>query len=340
MSLSHETLLKGRVEALSFSPDSKILAIGASWPNSLMLWNLNELTPRTLYRSRIPFSINGASIVTWVGFPFPGGETLLASYGGGWTLRYWNSKTCESVGEFYFEGDPTGFWIGPGGQIIAKVLKWLRFLENVPSDSSGVEATGIVIYERAADNPQVWKLRHYNEGKRFHDKEVPSCWHKQWIDAVRVGAEGRIVSVSLLERTMKFWNAQTGEVDATISLEYELPRRGTLLCAPVFSPDLSTLAIAARNSVTLCEVATGRVQATLPSLPESVNALAFSQNGSTLAIGGKNQATVWLWDVGTGQWQVILEGKKGEIRSLAFAHDGRRLAVGGRKFITIWDLKS
>jgi WD40 repeat protein len=68
--------------------------------------------------------------------------------------------------------------------------------------------------------------------------------------------------------------------------------------------------------------------------------MAFSQDGSTLAIGGNNQAAVGLWDVGTGQWQVILEGKKGEIKSLAFADDGGRLAVGGREFITIWDLKS
>jgi WD40 repeat protein len=319
-----------------FSPDGETLAITASWPNSFMLWNLNEETPRTLYQSWSPFN---TSTVNWVGFPFPGGANLVESYDGS-TVKYWNSKTCESVGEFYFGGDPTGFWIGPGGQIIAKVLRWLRFLENVPTDSSGVEAIGIVVYEREADNPHGWKLRHHDEGRRFHHKEVPAGWHKQWIDAVQIGADNRIVSVSLFERTIKSWNAETGEVDATISLDYQIVSRRNLLCVPVFSADLSTLAIAAKNSVTLFEVATGKVRGGVPCFPESVNALAFSQNGSTLAIGGNNQGTVGLLNVGTGQFHVILEGKKCEIRSLAFAPDGGRLAVGGRKFITVCDLKS
>jgi WD40 repeat protein len=340
MSVFQEFEFKGRAQSLSFSADGKTLAVGASCPNSLMVWNLNEATPLTLYRSWIPFSINETTIIAWVGFPFPDGTTLLTCYGGGRTLGYWNATTGKRVGEFHFsEGDPWGFWIGPEGRIIVKALWWLHFPEDAPVDDMGNPVgVGVVIYERAADNPHRWELRHYNESKRFHDKEAPSGWHRQGIDAVQVGPEDRIVSVSLREKTIKFWNAETGEVDATVALEYELPSVRYAKCCPAFSPDLSALGIPARNSATVCDVATGRVRVTLPPFAENINAMAFSLDSCLLAISEYNQTTVSLWDIQTGGRRTLLEGKTGEIRSLAFSPDGQLLAVGGKKFITIWDI--
>jgi WD40 repeat protein len=246
MSLLQECEVKGRVQALSFSPDGRLLSAGTSWPNSLVLWNLTEPTPRTLCRSWIPFSLNAASAIVWVGFPFSDGATLLASHYG-WILRYWNAQTGKKVGEFQFhEGDPTGFWIGANGPIIVKVLVWLHFPEHAPVDDVCYpKAIGLVIYERVADDPYCWKLRHYNENKRFHGKEEPSGWHKAAIDAVGVGPGNRIASVSLAERVIKIWNAGTGEVEGTLGLEWETHHGRHPSISPTFSHDLRTLAAVA-----------------------------------------------------------------------------------------------
>ncbi|MFI7016694.1 WD40 repeat domain-containing protein [Streptomyces sp. NPDC050164] len=63
--------------------------------------------------------------------------------------------------------------------------------------------------------------------------------------------------------------------------------------------------------------------------PEAVGALAFSSDGSTLAVGGA-RGTLRMWDT-EGQ-QLLgsdLPAPGDEIRSLAFAEDGGTVYVGG-----------
>src|SRR5882724_7512154 len=59
----------------------------------------------------------------------------------------------------------------------------------------------------------------------------------------------------------------------------------------------------------------------------SVDSVAFSADGKTLASGSKDK-TIKLWEVATGRGLRTLAGHSDEVRSLGFSMDGRTLASG------------
>jgi WD40 repeat protein len=69
-----------------------------------------------------------------------------------------------------------------------------------------------------------------------------------------------------------------------------------------------------------------------------VCALAYSQDGHTLASGGEDKI-VRVWDPATGQERTSLKGHKACIYSVAFSRDNLTLASsGGQKQLILWDL--
>ena len=60
----------------------------------------------------------------------------------------------------------------------------------------------------------------------------------------------------------------------------------------------------------------------------TVDAVAFSPDGKTLATGGWDDL-VRLWDVASGHLRATLNGPPNWVRCLAFSPDGKFLASGG-----------
>jgi WD40 repeat protein len=106
--------------------------------------------------------------------------------------------------------------------------------------------------------------------------------------------ERQILATGSEDRTVKIWDALTGECIQT--LQGHRDRVWLVL----FSPDGSTLLSASENqTVKLWDVRTGQCLRTLEGYSNSVLSVALSSDGQLLASSGRDQL-LRLWDVATG----------------------------------------
>jgi WD40 repeat protein len=81
------------------------------------------------------------------------------------------------------------------------------------------------------------------------------------------------------------------------------------------------------------------LETTLRGHSSSVNSVAYSPDGQTLASGSRD-GTIKLWNVKTGNLLQTLTGHSSWVYSVAYSPDGQTLASGsGDKTIKIWRLK-
>jgi WD40 repeat protein len=84
-------------------------------------------------------------------------------------------------------------------------------------------------------------------------------------------------------------------------------------------------------------VATGKSIATLIGHNDSVQAVAFSPDGKTIALGSFGRKTIRLWNVLTGRNCTTLYAPA-DVHCLAFSPNGKKLAAGTLSAIMLWDL--
>ncbi len=90
--------------------------------------------------------------------------------------------------------------------------------------------------------------------------------------------------------------------------------------------------------VLIFDVATGKLLFTLLGHSGSIDAVAFSPNGTVLASAGQD-TEIHLWDPVKGQQRQVLRGHSAPIRTLAFSPDGRLIASAGEDTqIRLWNV--
>ncbi len=162
------------------------------------------------------------------------------------------------------------------------------------------------------------------------------------------------VSHTVSNGTIHLWNAATGELKDVLGGELGWPT------GLAFSPDGRTLAtghfdgapgIGTWGWVTLRDAKTLEFKHLLGVRPnglgnfDGVESVAFSPDGSTLAVGrtvdgyGRSAGIVRLWDVSTGENIHTLEGHTDDVNSVAFSPDGRTLASGSSDgTVLLWEI--
>ncbi len=94
------------------------------------------------------------------------------------------------------------------------------------------------------------------------------------------------------------------------------------------------------NTIRLWNVSTGVSLRTFEGNLETVESVAFSPDGKTLA-SGRWDNTIKLWNVSTGEQLSTLKGHSNEVYSIAFSPDGKVLASGSLDgTIKLWDVST
>ena len=141
----------------------------------------------------------------------------------------------------------------------------------------------------------------------------------------------RVVSGSK-DKTVRIWNAATGECDA------ELKGHSDEVYSVVFSPDGSRAVSGSKdNTVRLWNAATGECEAELKGHSGDVYSVVFSPDCSRV-VSGSFDNTVRIWNAATGESEAELKGHSGEVYSVVFSPDGSRVVSGSEdNTVRIWN---
>ena len=101
--------------------------------------------------------------------------------------------------------------------------------------------------------------------------------------------------------------------------------------------DGTRLAIASSTGISIYDVNSDKVHATLTTDMTDAYNVSFSPNGQILASGGED-GLIRLWDVSTGEHKTTFIAEHGRSLRVLFSRDGDTLASWGSSEVNLWDV--
>jgi eukaryotic-like serine/threonine-protein kinase len=153
------------------------------------------------------------------------------------------------------------------------------------------------------------------------------------VNDVSFSPDGQLLATGGDDGTVRLWAAQSGKQLSVLG------KHADEVTCVLFTPDGHQLVSAGKDGLLkLWETRTGK-EGHFASRPWSIEGMALSPDGRTLAIGG-GADHVQLWDFGARHPKSSLHMfARGD--AVCFSHDGRHVAAGNAdQFIRVWDVES
>ena len=314
------------VSALAFSPNGRTLASG-DWNDTARLWNIES-------GAQLQTLIGHSSSIDSLAFS-PDGR-ILATGSADFTIKLWDLSTNKEVRAILpHTASVNAIALSPDGKEIASAVSSSGFFHNnqVAFTVNGKE----VVSGGGADVVKVWNIERseilslthsVDEDEGFHKIRL---WDVERRKVIRVFEEDprltfECFALSPDGRSLASGSSQDSAIKSRATEEYL--KNGSVNWKSGFQP-----------TVKLWDLATGKVTHTFARFVDDAHTLAFSPDGSTLAVGSYN--TIQIWNARTGEEIQTLNGHCGLTLSMTFNHDGKTLIASCYdNIVEIWDVRS
>ncbi|CAN5658477.1 hypothetical protein BH23PLA1_BH23PLA1_14670 [soil metagenome] len=347
----------GSVQALEFSPDSRLLVAAAG--ESILGWGIVEPVGHVRFSGFEGYPLSLAFS--------PEGTLAIATQNG--PARFWKVRHCASRAEEWETMQPTGLAFDHRGLMVAvdeHELLWYPHSCDAPVRSIELprpwtsRGNRVQILDLTPDGRRLvlsrssqlmlWDAAEPDQIAELSLPEFGSPRSRLWVSAGALSPAGDHLYLIVGPDNELLVLALDGQ--RLRSLGWSAP--GRFFCLAL-SPDGRTLALGGENGeISLLDTFTGTLRTRFSLVdgsnpldktePPNVTALAFSPEGNELAIG-TDLGRIHLWSVNGPPTRLIrLPGHRGRVALLAFDTEGRHLASADGRFsydereVGVWDL--
>jgi sterol desaturase/sphingolipid hydroxylase (fatty acid hydroxylase superfamily) len=158
--------------------------------------------------------------------------------------------------------------------------------------------------------------------------------HTAAVLSVAISADGQRIASGSEDRTVKVWDAATGQDLATLT-GHARPVRSVALTAD----GKHVISGSYDKTVKVWDAVTGAEQRTLTGHTGGVLSVAAAADERPIVSGG-GDFLAKVWDAATGAEVLTLTGPPGAVLSVAVSGDGRRLASAHWETAKVWDIST